>query len=103
MNIKNLIIASYLVAAVLSGCAETTPIQPVSSSKSEFKGAVYGGETTTISNVAPGVEEYRVFHQGATGFVSIQAIRADAEKRSVEFCNRKNKMMKKLRETYKDR
>jgi len=67
--------------------------------KSEFKGAVYGGETTTISNVAPGVEEYRVFHQGATGFVSIQAIRADAEKRSVEFCNRKNKMMKKLRET----
>jgi hypothetical protein len=99
MSKRILIIASCVSVVIFSGCAVTSPIQPVASSKSQFEDAVYGGESVTVSNGAPGAEEYRVFHQGATGFVSIQSVRADAEQRSTDFCDRKGKAMKALRET----
>ena len=66
---------------------------------SEFEGAAYRGESVTISNATPGTEEFRVFHQGATGFVSVQSVREDAEQRATQFCERKEKAMKPLRET----
>ena len=40
-----------------------------------------------------------MFHQGATGFVSVQSVREDAEQRATQFCERKEKAMKPLRET----
>ena len=58
----------------------------------------YGGETLTINASSPDVEEYRVFHQGATGFVSVQTVRDDAEQRATAFCERKNKVFKPIRE-----
>ena len=84
---------------LLLGCASSSPIQPVSASRSGFEGAVYGGETVTISSNTDGGEEYRIFHQGATGFVSIQDVRADVETRGKEFCDLKGKVMKSLQET----
>jgi len=64
---------SVAVAAVftclIAGCSVTSPIQPASSSKSAFEGAVYKGETVTVSAGTPGTEAYRVFNQGASGFV----------------------------------
>ena len=83
----------------LAGCAVTSPIQPASSSKSAFEGAVYKGETVTVSAGTPGNEAYRVFIQGATGFVSMQSVRDDAEQRAKEFCDRKGKAMESIRET----
>jgi hypothetical protein len=83
----------------LSGCAVTSPIQPASSSKSAFEGAVFKGETVTVSAGTPGQEAYRVFIQGATGFVSMQSVRDDAEQRSKDFCDRKGKAMESIRET----
>jgi hypothetical protein len=86
---------SYL----LLGCSVTSPIQPASSSKSAFEGAVYKGETVTVSAGTPGSEAYRVFNQGATGFVSLQSVRDDAEQRAKDFCDRKGRAMESLRET----
>jgi len=40
-----------------------------------------------------------VFIQAATGFVSIQSVRDDAEQRAKEFCDRKGKVMESLSET----
>jgi hypothetical protein len=40
-----------------------------------------------------------VFIQGATGFVSMQSVRDDAEQRAKEFCDRKGKAMESIRET----
>jgi len=91
--------ALIIMAVILFGCAEASTIQPVASSKSQFENAVYDGESVTVSDSAPGNEEFRVFHQGATGFVSIQSVRYDAEQRATEFCDRKDKTMKVLRET----
>jgi hypothetical protein len=88
-----------LAAACLVGCAETSPIQPAASSNSHFAGAVYKGEFVTTGSGAPGAEAYRVFVQGATGFVSIQTVRDDAEQRAKDFCARKNQTVESLAET----
>lgn len=94
-----LLITILATAMALSGCANTTAIQPTSSSKSQFEDAVYKGESVTINTGTPGAEEFRVFHQGATGFVSVQSVRESAEQRATEFCARSEKSMKPLRET----
>ena len=88
-----------LSALLLASCAITSPIQLASSSKSAFDGAVYKGETVSTGTAAPGNESYRVFIQGSTGFVPIQAVRDDAEQRAKEYCGRKGKAMESLSET----
>jgi len=40
-----------------------------------------------------------VFIQGATGFVSMQSVRDDAEQRATAFCERRGKAMESLTET----
>ncbi|MEP6883957.1 MAG: SHOCT domain-containing protein [Gammaproteobacteria bacterium] len=87
--------ASYLLA----GCASAPSIQPVSSSRSIFEGAVYTGQTGTLNAGTPGNTEFRVFRQAATGFVSMQSVRSDAEQSATAFCDRKAKVMNPLRET----
>jgi hypothetical protein len=87
------------LAAVLSSCAVTAPIQPASTSKSAFDSAVFKGATVATSTRAPGPDAYRVFIQAATGFVSIQTVRDDAEQRAKDFCDRKGKAFESLTET----
>jgi Short C-terminal domain len=86
-------------AIVLTACADSPAIQPASSSTSKFDSSAYHGETVTVSATPPGVEEYRVFQEGGSGFVSIQSVRTDAEQRAMEFCDRMGKAMMSLRET----
>jgi hypothetical protein len=92
---------AILIASIgaLSGCSVTSPIQSAASSKSAFEGAVYKGTTVTVSPGTPGSEQYRVFQQGATGFVSVQAVRDTAEHRAKDFCGRKGKAMESISET----
>lgn len=84
--------------ALLTGCAQTSAIHLAASQQSPFEGAVYSGEQTTIAKTPDGAEEYRVFHQGATGFVPLQAVRDEAEGRATRFCERSGKMVLPLRE-----
>ena len=74
---------------VLAACATSPAITPAATSKSGFDGAVYKGTETVIATARPGNTEYRVFRQGATGFVSIGSVRSDAEQAASEFCERK--------------
>jgi hypothetical protein len=91
--------ATLAMIVVIAGCAVTAPIQPARSSKSAFDGAVYKGQTVTVSAGTPGNEVYRVFNHGATGFVPIQSVRDDAEQRAKDFCDRKGKAFESLTET----
>jgi hypothetical protein len=86
-------------ALTLVGCAVTSPIQLASISKSAFEGAVYKGQTVNVNPGTPGNPTYRVFIQGATGFVSMQSVRDDAEQRATAFCDRKGKAMEAVTET----
>jgi hypothetical protein len=88
-----------LASIILAGCADSPAIQPANSSKSKFESSAYHGETVTVRSTPPGVEEYRVFQEGSTGFVSIQSVRSDAEQRATAFCDGTGKSMLSLRET----
>jgi len=86
------------ILAILVGCAEMSTIHLASSSKSPFDGAVYSGISTEIAKAPSGVDEYRVYHQGATSFVTLEMLRAEAESRATTFCARSSKAMLRLRE-----
>lgn len=91
-------IFAYLFALSVVGCASSPSIQPTASSKSPFDSAVYPGEQATLSTNTSGAEEYRVFRQGATGFVPLEAVREDSERGMTDFCARKGKAPQPLRE-----
>lgn len=98
---RNLLRAGLTVGALaaLAGCGTTTPTQLAASSKSGFDGAVYSGETSALDKPTAGELSYRIFQQGATGFVSISAVRADVEEQAARHCERAGKTMHSLVET----
>ena len=93
-------LAVMLFATVaIAGCASSPSIQLADSGRSLFDGAVYKGETAIVGAPTEGVPAYRVFRQGATGFVPIQSVREDAEGSASAFCQRLGKVMRSLHET----
>ena len=100
MNSSRLWSTVIVICALnVAACAVTSPIQSASASKSAFESAVYKGKTVTVNPGTPGNPAFRVFIQGATGFVSMQSVRDDAEQRATAFCDRKGKAMQSLTET----
>ena len=92
-------VPTFLLALLLVGCANTIPIQPVSAGKSGFDGAVFSGETVSLEPALPSTEQYRTFHQAATGFVSLASIRSSVQKSTDDFCARKGKVDRGVSET----
>jgi len=91
-------LGSVIVCLFLTACSVSSSIQRVEQSKSGFDGAVYEGEETVIRDDVPDSEAYRIFHQGATGFVSVQSVRNSAENRAESFCENKGLRYELLRE-----
>jgi hypothetical protein len=91
-------LARAAMLIVFLNCATSSTIQPANKSKSGFDGAVYGGEEKVVSEDTSGSERYRVFEQGATGFVSLQSVREGAEQRANDFCQKQGKWAKTLTE-----
>lgn len=85
--------------SAILGCSTATSIVPANKSKSGFDGAVFDGETTVIREDIPDSDAYRIFHQGATGYVPVSAVRSSAEQRAKDFCHEKGKGYELLRET----
>jgi len=86
MATKHIILA--LAVVILAGCAYETPIQRYSESRSKFR-----TPPVLMSHNIPDKDIYRIFQQGATGFVPISAIRADLEAQAEKFCERQGKTM----------
>ncbi|RYD19842.1 MAG: hypothetical protein EOP88_17450 [Verrucomicrobiaceae bacterium] len=81
------------VIAILSSCADSTAIQRAAESQSKFK-----GDVPVMGHKYPAKDVYRLYAQGATGFVSIAALREDVESRAEKFCERQGKGMEVLGE-----
>lgn len=94
----NKLILVPIVAMYLGGCAVTSSIEPGDKSESAFEGAVYEGENSIVVEGVPESETYRIFHQGATGFISVETLRVSSEKRATTFCSRKNQVMQVVEE-----
>ena len=90
---------TILVTSILLGCASNPPVQPAASSKSQFDGAVYGGEIAQLEQATPGAEVYRAFYQGGSGFVSVSSVREAVEEMASKHCARKGKTARPLQET----
>jgi hypothetical protein len=90
---------AIIIALVTGSCSVTSPIQPAASGKSGFEGALYKGRKIKVSDGTLGNQQYRVFQQGATGFVSLQSVRETAEQRATEFCGRKGRTFESVEET----
>ena len=85
--------------ATLVGCATSIPVLPTASSKSQFEGAAYAGVTVEVEKPSLGGELYRVFQQGATGFVPVGAVRGGVEELATTYCTRKGKVVRLVQET----
>ncbi|MBO2594393.1 SHOCT domain-containing protein [Shewanella algae] len=83
---------------LINGCSSASSIQRADKSRSSFENAAYEGEETVLRSDIPDSNAYRIFHQGATGFVSVQSVRASAESRAIAFYNNKNRRFELLRE-----
>lgn len=85
---KKFVYVSLLVSIIVgfNGCSKMSKIEKASESKSHFEGATYQGKETFKSNRRITGEQYRVFHQASTGYVSIESIRQSAESRANNFC-----------------
>ena len=87
------------IAALLSACASAPPVQPARTSKSEFAGAVYSGQTVELDKPTPGAETFRAFQQGSTGFVSVASVRANVERLASQHCARRGQVVRPVQET----
>jgi hypothetical protein len=70
----------------VSGCAYDTPVQRYSESQSRFR-----NPPELMSHSYPDKDVYRIFQQGATGFVPISSIREDLEAQAERFAERQGK------------
>lgn len=90
---------NMLLVFILAGCTTVSAIQPVETGVSRFDTAlIYKGKESIVGINENNAQEYRIFHQGATGATPSSAIRSSAERRANEFCNKENKQMKAIRE-----
>ncbi len=89
----------FFLFAFVAACANTTPVMLANSSKSEFDRPVYAGGVFELDKRTPDAELYRVFQQGATGFVSISSVRSGVEEIATQFCARKGMIVHPVQET----
>jgi hypothetical protein len=93
-----IIILLIFSSAFVAGCAENSAVLRAKYSKSFFDDAVFKGETTVLDEDATGSEQYRVYQQAATGFVSVETCREEVEQKAFRHCENMGKSLKKLQE-----
>jgi len=82
----------------LNGCAENSAVLRAKDSKSFFDDAVFKGETTVLDKDTTGNEQFRVYQQAATGFISVDTCREEVEQKAFRHCENMGKSLKKLEE-----
>lgn len=83
----------------LFGCAKDSGVLLAKDSSSLFDAAVCGYETKILSEDTSGSEQYRVYQQGATGFVPPSAVREEVYEQARNYCDNSGKSLKVLKET----
>lgn len=80
-------VSGCIVALILvTSCATSSQISRYSESRTYFN-----SQPRVIKNDYPESDIYTLYERGATGFVSIQTLRLNLERRAELFANRQNK------------
>lgn len=95
---NTMIFLSVSVMLVITGCAKDTGVMLAKDGQSNFDGAVYEGEIQTFVEDIGDVEQYRVFQQGATGFIPLSVVSREVEEQAYKFCDNKGMALKKIKE-----
>lgn len=99
LTMKYTRLITAIAISCLCGCASNPPVQPVANSKSQFEGAVFGGDTSELGKPTQGAEVYRAFYQGGSGFVSVSSVRETVEEMAAKHCARQGMTARLLQET----
>lgn len=87
MKHKSNVVWGLLMLIILtSGCATSSQISRYSESRTYFN-----SQPRLIKNEYPQSDIYTLYERGSTGFVSIQTLRSNLERRAELFANRQNK------------
>jgi|GEM_PF-3839200 hypothetical protein len=100
INVKH---APLLVVLFLYGCSIAAPIQDADTSEPRLKPGEYSvrvGYDYSDNQKYRTLTKHRIYHQAATGFVSIGAIRRSLLKRANEYCKRQDKTLESVSEVY---
>jgi hypothetical protein len=87
-----------LISVALSGCAENSAVIRANDHKSYFDDAVFTGEANVLDKDTTGSEQYRVYQQAATGFISVETCREEVEQKAFRYCENMGKSLKILEE-----
>lgn len=87
---------AVLSFVALTGCAVSPVIVP-GASKSGFEDATFKGEVVEVASPTPGMEQFRVFEQGATGFVPLSGVMEDVEHNAAKFCEKRGATMRAVK------
>ncbi|MBK5275942.1 MAG: SHOCT domain-containing protein [Desulfuromonadales bacterium] len=93
-----IIILLIFSSVFVNGCAENSSVLRAKDSKSFFDDAVFKGETTVLDEDTTGSEQYRVYQQAATGFISVETCREEVVQKAFRYCENMGKSLKKLQE-----
>lgn len=86
---------AFGMAFVVSACA-VSPVVVPASTKSGFADAVFKGEEVEVASPTPGLEQFRMFEQGATGFVPLSGVVEDVKFNADKFCEQRGAVMREV-------
>jgi hypothetical protein len=95
---RAVVILLIFTSIFVNGCAENSAVLRAKDNKSFFDDAVFKGESTVLGEDTTGSEQYRVFQQAATGFISVETCREEVELKAFRHCENMGKSLKKLQE-----
>jgi hypothetical protein len=87
----------FSVAALACGC--TVPSVELAESRNPTFKEITDGKTTKINPEIPGVQVYRTFYTGTTGFVPEDKIRSGALQEITSYCSESGKVPYLIEET----
>ena len=90
------LLIAAMSAVLLTACAVSPVVVPVSG-KSGFADAAFKGEELDVATPTPTMEQFRVFEQGATGFVPLSAVMEDVEFNATKFCEQRGAVMRAVK------
>jgi len=96
-NVKLVFVSLLFASVLIGGCAKDSGVLIAKDSRSLFDDTSCHFETSKLGEDITNGEHYRIYQQGATGFVPLSGIRDDIERQAITYCNNNGRKIKMLK------